>query len=189
MTKLEEIKKILFGTETPEVTPEVTVEPKFVDIKSGDILIRVDGEVAVDATVAIVTIVDEVETIEVIEDGEYKYADGILVIESSIIKEIKEVEVEPETVETTETAMSVETKPEVNETEVKFEAMEESTKLKFETLENSIVELTKLVVELSAQPGAPEVKVKKSTFSLELEKQSGMKDDKLKSLGKFLSKK
>jgi len=47
MSKLQKIKEILFGTEAPVDTPEV----KFIDIQSGDIMLRIDPAVEVDAAV------------------------------------------------------------------------------------------------------------------------------------------
>lgn len=164
MSKFEKVKEILFGKQE-EVLPAV-----FMDVKSGDLILRVDGELVVDSTVAQVIVAEDgTETIEPLEDGKYPMEDGqILVVENSTIKEILPAEVAPEV----EAAVVVET-PEIETPEVKVDIKElilafEERFVKLEervsVLEAEKQKMAEEFQKFAAAPAAPAPKFIKSGF-------------------------
>lgn len=169
MSKLQKIKEILFGAEEAVVE---TVDAKFVDVISGNMVIRVDGELAVDATVAQVTIdADGNEIVEALADGEYLLEDGqTIVVMNSIITEIKPAEVESPESES-EVEITVEAETEVVEAEVAPESVTTPEMLlealnaldaRIAVLEAANTQMSTQLQEFAKAPGAPAVKVEKA---------------------------
>lgn len=198
---LKKIKEILFSEEVVENN-----EMNFIDIQSGDIILRIDGDLTQGATVAQVYVNEEgEEIIEPLGDGEYEIEydekKWTLVITNNEIVDIVEIEEEEiEQVQEEEVEMSEETEcneevcehqeEEVVEVEQLFEEVitEKINNLeqKLEELINkfneSTEEFNKQIVELSKQPGGEEVKVGKSNFSQSKKEIRNSRDERLRSL-------
>lgn len=185
---LNKIKAILFAEETPTEV-ETPVEQLFVDIASGEIIIRVDGELAIDAQVAQVIVAEDgAETLEPLTDGEYSYEGGVIVIVNSTITELKPIEDAP----VDEIPAEMEEVPEVEFVSLEiFQALEE----RINALESSISTLIETNQTMSTQieefakaPGAPAVKTVKSGFAQEIKTNLKSQDEKLKAIQASLNK-
>ena len=184
MSKLQKIKEILFGTEAPVDTPEV----KFIDIQSGDIMLRIDPAVEVDAAVAQVIIAEDgTEAIEPIADGEYSIMveemEMILVIENSVITAINEPIVEEEEVVEEEMENQFEV-----ETNAKIEGLQNSLNdllNKIETLNfaSQIEAMEVKLAEIAKAPGAVEIKLSKQAQEIKNKRES--ESDKFEALRKL----
>ena len=120
---LDKVKKLIFGEETTEATPEVT-EIKLAAAELADsTMVNVDPALEVGAVVTV-----EVEGVAApIPNGEYPLADGmIIVVSEGAISDIKEVEAEEAEEMETEAPAPVETV-----TEAKIRKIIESTETVF----------------------------------------------------------
>ncbi|MFM7088515.1 MAG: hypothetical protein ACKOW9_03210 [Candidatus Paceibacterota bacterium] len=160
--------KVGLGFKAEEVATEETpkVEIKFVDVKAGDLNLRIDGEIIEGSTVAVVsTDANGNEVLDAAPDGEYILEDGrTLVIQNSTIAQIVEAgEVETD-MKTEETQMSSETLEfsEVKEliTLIK-EAYEYQTKA-IEDIKKEIESVKGEVEQVKKSPAAAEIKLSKS---------------------------
>jgi hypothetical protein len=167
--------KVALGFKSEEVITEevkteevITEEVKFVDVKSGEMVLRVDGELAIGASVAEVTM-DEAgtEVLNAVADGEYPIEDSkTLVILNSTISDIIE-SAEPEV----EIEVELKQVEEVKEEEIKFDfsKVEEIITSAFE-LHNSemaamkvtIDELYRELEEVKKQPASAPIKMSKT---------------------------
>jgi hypothetical protein len=100
MKSFKERLMSLFSEEqvAEQVIEATEVKAEFEDYRSGDIIIRTEGELAVDTMVFKVVVTEvETETVEVVEaleDGEYILHDGrTIIVVDGIVKEIIEAEV------------------------------------------------------------------------------------------------
>lgn len=155
------------------------VEVKFIDVKSGELVLRVDGELEKDKSVAIVSLDENgQEVLSPVEDGEYPVEDGkTLIIANSTITDI---------IETPEA--EVESEPEV-EVEIQAEEVKEEVKEEFSKLEEFSSIITSAFEKQTSEIAAmkvtidelyrelEEVKKQPATASIKMSKTEKIKHD------------
>jgi len=169
---LDKVKKLIFGEETVEATPEVTptevIEVKLMSMELADgTMINIEPALEVGAIVTV-----EVEGVAApIPNGEYPLADGtVIIISEGAISEVKAVEVEEE-----EEAMETEA-PTETVTEAKIRKIIESTETVFAKVETLETELSEVKAEFSKYKEEADTK-EKAMFSAveELANESSVK--------------
>ena len=153
------------------------VEVKFIDVKSGDMTLRVDGELVIGASVAEVTM-DEAgaEVLNPVEDGEYPVEGGqTLVIANSTITDI---------IESAQPEVEVEVVAEATENFSKLEEFSSIITSAFEKQNSEIAamkvtidELYRELAEVKKQPATVSIKMSKSEkarHDINIEKNSHM---------------
>lgn len=154
---------------TEELKTEQVEEVKFVDVKSGEMVLRVDGELAIGASVAEVTM-DEAgaEILNPVADGEYPIEDSkTLVILNSTISDIiesAEPEAEP-SVEVEVELKQVETKNEFSQVEEIILIVKEafqSQKDLIESIKGDVLNLQNELEEVKKQPASASIKMSKT---------------------------
>ena len=167
-TLIIDLKQALgFSSEEPtQAEPTETVEVKFTDVKSGDLTLRIDGDLMVGASVAIVS--QDAEGNEVLDaapDAEYIIEDGrTLVITNSAISDIIEAGVPEQEMTVAET----ETKTEENNfSEIKeiTDLVKESFKNQSDVIQlmkNELLALKNDLEEVKKQPATTPIKMSKS---------------------------
>lgn len=155
--------KVALGFNSEEViTEEVkTEEVKFVDVKSGEMVLRVDGELAIGASVAEVTM-DEAgaEVLNPVADGEYPIHDDIhtIVILNSSISDIIETAIPEVQIELKEKEMKYDfSKVE----EIITSAFEKQTS-EIASMKIKIDEISRELEELKKQPATASIKMSKT---------------------------
>jgi hypothetical protein len=160
---LDKVKKLIFGEETVEATPEVTptevIEVKLMSMELADgTMINVEPALEVGAMVTV-----EVEgVVAPIPNGEYPLADGtIIAISEGAISDVKEVEAEEEE------AMETEATPQATTetvTEAKIRKIIESTETVFAKVETLETELETVKAEFAKYKEESDAK-EKAMFS------------------------
>ena len=170
---LDKVKKLIFGEDTVEVTPEVTptevIEVKLMAMELADgTMINVEPALEVGAVVTV-----EVEgVVAPIPNGEYPLADGtVIMVSEGAISEVKAVEAEEEEAMETEATTPVETV-----TEAKIRKIIESTETVFAKVETLETELSEVKAEFAKYKEEADTK-EKAMFSAveELANESSVK--------------
>ena len=158
------------------------VEVKFIDVKSGDMTLRVDGELVIGASVAEVTM-DEAgaEILNPVEDGEYPVEGGqTLVIANSTITDIiqsAQPEVEAQPVEIEVVAEATENFSKLEEFSSIITSAFEKQNSEIAAMKVTIDELYRELAEVKKQPATVSIKMSKSEkarHDINVEKNSHM---------------